>query len=86
MLFDLSVKWEGIYELITGRKDPDNLLQNVSFVDEYRGRQVPDGKKSVTFRLVIGSFSKTLTSDEIEKCAKAIINRLSKSLGALLRS
>ena len=86
MLFDSAVKWEEIYELITNRKDPDNLLQNVAFVDEYRGRQVPDGKKSLTFRLVIGSFNKTLTSDEIEKCANAIINRLSKSLGALLRS
>ena len=86
LLFDLSVKWDEIYSVITGKKGPDDLLRDVSFVDEYRGRQVPDGKKSVTFRLVIGSLKKTLTSDEIENCANAVIKRLKKSLGAELRA
>jgi len=85
LLFDSSVKWEEIYGIITGKKGPDDLLRGVSFIDEYRGRQVPAGKKSVTFRLVIGSLKKTLTSDEIENCANAIIKRLKKNLEAELR-
>ena len=86
LLFDSSVKWDEIYNIITGKRGPDDLLRNVSFVDEYRGRQVPTGKKSVTFRLVIGSLKKTLTSDEIENCANAIIKRLKKTINAELRS
>ena len=86
LLFDLAVKWEEVYSIITGKKGPDNLLRDVSFVDEYKGSQVPDGKKSVTFRLVIGSLNKTLTSEEIENCAKAVIKRLTKTLGAVLRT
>jgi len=83
-LFDLPVKWEQVLEVIMD--DSSGLLRGVSFVDEYRGHQVPDGKKSVTFRLVIGSQNKTLTSNEIESCAGAIVGRLNKAFGAVLRS
>jgi len=60
-------------------------VQDVQFVEEYRGKQVPDDKKSVTIRLIVGSNSKTLTSDEIEKCTNAVAKRLEKRLGAVLR-
>jgi len=86
MLFDLPVKWEEISGLIAGKKGADDLLRDVHFVEEYKGRQVPDGKKSVTFRLVIGSLKKTLTSEEIENCANAVIKRLKKALNAEIRS
>jgi len=85
LLFDLSVKWEEMREVITGKNDPDSLLRDLSFVDEYKGRQVPGGKKSVTIRLVIGSLKKTLTSDEIENFANAVVKRLKKAFGAELR-
>ena len=86
MLFDLSVNWKEIIEVIAGRSSFDDLLRDISFVDEYKGRQVPEGKKSVTFRLVIGSTQKTLTSDEIESYAGSVIKRLKKTFGAELRS
>jgi phenylalanyl-tRNA synthetase beta chain len=85
LLFDLPVKWEEIETTAAGKKGPDNLLRDVSFVEEYRGRQVPEGKKSVTIRLVIGSLKKTLTSEEIESCANAVVKRLKKVLGAEAR-
>lgn len=83
LLFDVAVNWGEIEEVITAKKY--ELLKGVSFVDEYSGKQIPDGKKSVTFRLVIGSDEKTLNSGEIEGCAKAIIKRLQKSLQAEMR-
>ena len=86
MLFGSETKWEEIHDVITSKKGGDELLRGVSFVDEYRGRQVPNEKKSVTFRLVIGSLSKTLTAEEIETCAAAIVKRLGKTLGAELRN
>jgi len=84
MLFDVAVKWEAILESVTG-SDASGLLRSVSFVDEYRGRQIPDGKKSMSFRMVIGSLEKTLTSAEIEGCADTVRKRLQKSFGAELR-
>jgi phenylalanyl-tRNA synthetase beta chain len=86
MLFDASVKWDDIYAAATSKKDPANLIRGVSFVSEYRGKQIPEGKKSVTLRLVIGSLTKTLTSAEIESCAGTVIKRIKKAVGGELRS
>ena len=86
LLFDLDVKWESIFEVATGKSGPDSTLRNASFVEEYKGNQIPAGKKSVTVKLLIGSLSKTLTSSEIENCANAVTKRLVKTLGAELRS
>ncbi len=86
MLFDGSVKWEEIRRVILKKKNNESFLQDVSFVDEYRGAQIPEGKKSVTARLVIGSGTKTLKSEEIESCADGVIRQLKKELNAELRS
>jgi len=85
VIVDLGVKWEEVREVISGKKGPDDLLRDVSYVEEYKGRQIPGGKKSLTFRLVIGSLSKTLRSEEIENCANAVVKRLKKAFGAELR-
>ena len=61
------------------------LLHGASFVDEYRGKQVPAGKKSLTLRLSIGSKEKTLTSSEIEEVASNVLNKIAKRFGAELR-
>jgi len=86
LLFDLKVKWSEIYDAIVKKMGSGSLLHDVSFVDEYKGNQIPDGKKSVTFRLLIGSLEKTLTSNEIEKCANAVTKKLVKSFGAKQRN
>lgn len=56
-----------------GKKKASALLKDASFVDEYRGKQIPQGKKSVTIRLTIGSDEKTLTSQEIESVAEQVM-------------
>jgi len=86
LLFDLDVKWESIYDVATSKSGPDSTLRSASFVEEYKGNQIPKGKKSVTFKLLIGSLGKTLTSSEIEICANAVIKRLMKTLGAVHRA
>ena len=85
-LVDSEVKWSDIYETVVGKKSDGALLRDAKFVDEYKGKQVPDGKKSVTIRLVIGSTEKTLTSEEIESVANSATKKLSKALGAEVRS
>ena len=86
MLFDEPVKWESIEAASLGRRAERDLVRSVSFVDEYRGRQIPEGKKSITLRLVIGSDKKTLTSEEIESAAAVVKKRLSKQLGGEIRA
>ena len=85
LLFDGEAKWEKIAEVIDRQVKKNNLLHGASFVDEYRGKQIPAGKKSVTIRLVIGSTEKTLTAQEIEKVANQTVTALEKMLGASMR-
>lgn len=84
-LVDSSVKWEEIRGVVLEKKTDGSLLRDVRFVDEYKGKQIPDGKKSVTIRLVIGSDEKTLTGDEIETVANSTLKKLSKRLAADIR-
>ncbi len=85
LLFDSAVKWETIYTTVVGKKNPDSLVKEAAFVDEYHGKQVPAGKKSVTVKLYIGADDRTLKSEEIEKCADSVIRKLEKVLGAEMR-
>ena len=86
MLFESDAAWADIYETILGKKKASALLKDAAFVDEYRGKQVPAGKKSVTIRLTIGSQEKTLTSQEIENVAEQVMKKLRKGMGAELRT
>lgn len=82
LLFDLDTKWQDIYSAAIKKKNADSYLKDVAFVEEYKGAQVPAGKKSVTLRLTIGAHDHTLKSDEIDKCAASVIKALKKSLAA----
>ena len=83
LLLDGSVQWKDVLQTVGGIKS--ELLHGASFVDEYRGKQVPAGKKSLTLRLSIGSREKTLTSSEIEEVASSVLNKIAKRFGAELR-
>ena len=83
-LVDSMVKWEEIRACVMSKKN--DLLRDVLFVDEYKGKQIPAGKKSVTVRLVIGSGEKTLTGNEIEAVANSVLKRLAKTIGADIRT
>ena len=82
-LVDSMTKWSDVYDLLSAKKN--ELLRDVQFVDEYRGKQIPEGKKSVTIRLIIGSDEKTLTGEEIETVANSVVKKLQKNLGAEFR-
>ena len=86
MLFDSNAAWTDIHDAVMGQKKASALLKEASFVDEYRGKQIPEGKKSVTIRLTIGSEEKTLTSQEIESAANQVMKKLEKKMGAQLRT
>ena len=83
LLVDGSVQWKDVAQTVRGIKS--ELLHGAAFVDEYRGKQVPAGKKSLTLRLAIGSKDKTLTSAEIEEVASGVFNKIAKRFGAELR-
>lgn len=83
-IFDAMVKWDEIYACAIESRN--EALHDVLFVEEYTGKQIPAGKKSVTLRLVIGSMEKTLVWEEIESVAQNVIKRIIKKFGAEIRN
>ena len=79
MLLDEDIPWAIIEETVRSR------VKEVIFVDEYRGNQVPQGKKSITLRVKIGSDETTLTTEEINEKMNSIIKSLNKRCGAIIR-
>lgn len=84
MLFDEDKRWHEIRAAAIGDKG-GGLVRSVDYIGEYRGKQIPAGKKSVTLRLTIGAPDRTLTGDEIEHASAAVAKRLTKTLGGEMR-
>ncbi|MEJ2629113.1 MAG: hypothetical protein P8078_11205, partial [bacterium] len=61
-------------------------LNQVDIFDVYRGKGIPEGKKSITFNLKFISKEKTLTEIEIDPIFNAIIKSLGNKFSAALRT
>ncbi|MBF2066704.1 MAG: phenylalanine--tRNA ligase subunit beta [Calothrix sp. C42_A2020_038] len=68
------------------RASGKDLLESVELFDEYRGENVPQGQRSLAFRLVYRSNEKTLTDKDIEPIHQKIRDTLVEKFGVNLRS
>ncbi|HEV2952646.1 MAG TPA: phenylalanine--tRNA ligase subunit beta, partial [Candidatus Dormibacteraeota bacterium] len=62
-----------------------SLLEQVVAFDEYRGKQIGEGRKSLTFALTFRSPDRTLTDAEVEEVMDEINRELAAGHGAELR-
>ncbi|MDO4516426.1 MAG: phenylalanine--tRNA ligase subunit beta [Bacillota bacterium] len=61
------------------------LLKDVKLFDIYTGANLPKGKKSVAFNLILRADDRSLTAQEADDEVKAVLEALEKDLGATLR-
>lgn len=67
------------------RKAGGKLLRQVKLFDIYRGKGVPEGKKSVAFSLTLRADDRTLTDADSDGVISAVLQKLEETLGAKLR-
>ena len=61
------------------------ILESLELFDLYKGAQVPEGKKSLAYTLVMRAPDRTLTDEEADKAiAKAL--RILEGMGVTLRA
>ena len=74
---------------MAGRRWPAKLrgplLESIGFGGQYRGKQIPAGKKSYVVTFSYRAPDRTLTSDEVDASQKAVIAACETGLGAALR-
>jgi phenylalanyl-tRNA synthetase beta chain len=58
------------------REFAGELAEGVEYVREFQGAPLPEGKKSVTFRIVAGASDRTLSSSEISEIYDRIVSGL----------
>jgi phenylalanyl-tRNA synthetase beta chain len=69
----------------TIKKSSGDLLDSISLIDEYKGKQVDEGSKSLTIKLIFKSSQRTLTNTEIDQLVLNINQQLNEDLAAVLR-
>lgn len=79
LIVDENITWAEILKYIRSK------ASSIKFIEEYRGNQIPEGKKSIMLRVTFDSGDTTLTSEEINAKLDAIIRTLNKMCGAVLR-
>ena len=67
-------------------KSGGKLLDSVTLFDEYRGKGVPDGERSLAFRLVYRADNRTLTDKDIDPVHNKVRAALEKTYKVSLRS
>ncbi|GAB4382485.1 MAG: phenylalanine--tRNA ligase subunit beta [Elainellaceae cyanobacterium] len=68
------------------KKVGGKLLESVELFDEYRGENVPQGKRSLAFRLVYRAGDRTLTDNDVEPVHQKVREVLEEKFQAELRS
>ena len=67
------------------KKQAKSLFAGLTLFDVYKGKQVPEHKKSMAYSLKLQSMDKTLTDAEVNETVQNILAALEKELGAVLR-
>lgn len=62
-----------------------NLVEDFTLFDLYRGKGVPEGKKSLAIRVLYRSAERTLKDEEIQKAHDKIVKTLIANLGIEIR-
>ena len=83
ILVDENIKFRNIQESI--KKVNQSLIKKVSLFDVYKGKNLPEGKKSYGIGFKISDETKTLSVKEIDSLTKKIIDNLEKNFEAKLR-
>lgn len=77
-----EITWAQIAEAARG---VDEVIAAIEFIDQYRGKGIPDGHRSITLRARLQPTSQTLTSEAAAAVANTIRTVQRERLGAIER-
>ena len=63
-----------------------DVINEIALFDQYRGKGIEQGKKSLAFLVVMQDTQKTLTDEEADSAVAGLLSELARKHGAVLRS
>lgn len=83
-VLDEGLPWFDVADAV--RKSAGPLLEKVGFGGQYRGKQIPEDKKSYVVSMTFRAGDRTLTGEEVDAAVQRVIQACGKELGAALRA
>ncbi|MDX1362855.1 MAG: phenylalanine--tRNA ligase subunit beta [Arenibacter latericius] len=83
LLVDNSISFKQIYDI--ARDTEKKLLKNVNLFDVYKGKSLPEGKKSYAVSYTLRNEKATLTDKQVDGIMNKLRKRYQEELGAELR-
>lgn len=83
LIADISAHNEDLISAVRAAGSP--LLKDARLIDRYTGKQIPDGKVSLTYRIEYQDPTKTLEDRDIAPVHAKILQELERRFGAKLR-
>jgi len=84
LLVDAGVPAQALLDAAGAEKPP--IVQSVGVFDLYQGPNLPPGRKSLAFRVVMQDTERTLTDVEADSARDALVALWGRRFGAILRS
>jgi phenylalanyl-tRNA synthetase beta chain len=84
LVLDEKILWTDLSRAI--KTKATGQLEDVRFVEIYRGKGIPSGKKSLTLSLRFRDIDGTLTHEAVDKMQNDIVANLEQCVGATLRT
>ena len=84
LLFDSGTPLQAVLDAIQAEKPP--IVRAVKVFNLYRGAELPQGKKSLAFRVVMQDTERTLTDAEADAARDALVALLGRKFSATLRT
>ena len=84
LVFDARTPVEAVFDAIRAEKPP--IVRSVRLFSLYRGAGLPQGKKSLAFRVVMQHTERTLTDAEADAARDALVALLGRRFSATLRT
>ena len=81
--FPQKVRAEEVIKLI--KSINKQIMKKVTIFDVFEGNKLPEGTKSIAFKIILQPVEKTFTDNEIEKISDNIIDLISKNFEGKLR-
>lgn len=83
-IIDEKIKFEEIKKVLFERKEKE-LIKEIRLLEIYKGKEIPENKKSLLLRIFFQSFSRTLSSEEIEEIVLKMKEDLKEKFSAQIR-
>ena len=81
---NIDKKAEEILHVI--KRIKNTMIEDIKVFDIYSGKNIPKNKKSIGINVIIQSYEKTLTDQEIEEISTMIISEVENKFEAEIRS